>query len=141
MAIKVFHFMSNNKHNHGEAFSFATEQARQVWDGENANWSYVQVALVDTNDKEDAFEWTNHIDHDWTRNLHVTPEDSQAKYRSTSTGDFLEDQHGLLWLCGSIGWKQFVSKKPCPIFVCNVQPACPQHDVCHRAQRCLGAQK
>lgn len=46
------------------------------------------TAQVDTNDLNTAFEQTNHIDHDWTKNQSVIVI-CPGKKRSTSVGDIM----------------------------------------------------
>lgn len=62
-----------------------------------------KVAEVDSNDREKAFELTNHTDHDWTRNKEVTPLVSNP--RSTSVGDVFEID-GKFFMVASRGYKE-----------------------------------
>jgi hypothetical protein len=73
--IRVFHnpktnFTSANKH-----------MALKMTDNE-------LVAVVNTNDLEEAYRLTNHIDESWYYNRGVTCHNFKA--RSTSVGDFME---------------------------------------------------
>jgi len=47
------------------------------------------VAIVDTNDLDEAFRLTNHIDHPWQNNLEIV-KCFWPKPRSTSVGDFMQ---------------------------------------------------
>jgi len=65
---------------------------------------FERVAIVLTNDIEEAFKLTNHIDKEWWEN----PESLCFKEsRSTSVGDVLVSQDDKRYLCESIGWKTF----------------------------------
>ena len=72
----------------------------------NATWpkDYIQVATVDTADKERAFELTNHIDHPWHDNKGVTCHG--GPHRSTSVGDVVVLPDGTALLCARIGWEE-----------------------------------
>jgi hypothetical protein len=48
-----------------------------------------KVAEVDTDDEDEAYQLTNHIDESWLENAKVTP--LVEKARSTSVGDVLVD--------------------------------------------------
>lgn len=78
-----------------------------------ARWpdDYKLVAEVDTDDKDVAFEKTNHTDHDWTSNPGVTPITDGVtnvfhQHRSTSVGDVMQLETGRLWRVENIGWLQ-----------------------------------
>ena len=62
-----------------------------------------KVAEVDSNDLEEAFELTNHIEHNWTENEEVTPLISNP--RSTSCGDIMEID-GKFYIVASCGFKK-----------------------------------
>lgn len=62
---------------------------------------YEKVAEVNTDDMEKAFELTNHIDSDWTKNADVTP--LTTKNRSTSVGDVMV-MNGEHYLVGMLGF-------------------------------------
>ena len=62
-----------------------------------------KVAEIASNDLDNAFELTNHIDHDWTENEGVTP--LVSKPRSTSVGDVMEIE-GKFLLVDSYGFKE-----------------------------------
>lgn len=81
----------------------------KVWHAKNPTFGlteqsfpadYELVAYVETNDREKAFELTNHIDCEWWKNEGVK---CLKKTRSTSVGDVLEMQ-GQLFRCESAGW-------------------------------------
>ena len=61
------------------------------------------VAEVATEDLEEVYHLTNHIDTDWTTNAGVTPK--QERVRSTSVGDVVVLQNGSRHLCASCGWE------------------------------------
>lgn len=63
---------------------------------------YVHVADVRTDDKWKAFEYTNHIDRDWTFNPEVT-HIGKRQHRSTSAGDVIVDSQGVAYLLQGIG--------------------------------------
>lgn len=65
--------------------------------------SLEKVAEIASDDKEKAFELTNHIDHDWTENEEVTP--LVSKPRSTSVGDVMEID-GKFFIVKSHGFKE-----------------------------------
>jgi len=65
--------------------------------------SLEKVAEITSDDKEKAFELTNHIDHDWTENEGVTP--LVSKPRSTSVGDVMEIE-GKFFIVDSCGFKE-----------------------------------
>lgn len=67
--------------------------------------NYVFVADVDTNVLEKAFELTNNIEHNWTRNKEVTTELDCA--RSTSVGDlFFYTPYNAWYIVDNIGFKE-----------------------------------
>ncbi len=62
-----------------------------------------KVAEVDSNDREKAFELTNHLTHDWTTNSEVTP--LVPRPRSTSVGDVMEID-GKFYMVANCGYKE-----------------------------------
>lgn len=69
-----------------------------VWPDE-----YVKVAEVQTDDRDQAYMLTNHVDHPWYANPGVASWGA-PKLRSTSMGDVLV-QDGQAWICVEIGWQ------------------------------------
>lgn len=67
---------------------------------------YVKVADVETDDLEDVFRATNHIDRPWTENKEVTALFS-VRARSTSVGDVIVDATGNKFFVDSCGFKEF----------------------------------
>lgn len=63
---------------------------------------YELVAYVETDDKEKAFELTNHIHQEWWKNEGVK---CLKEARSTSVGDVLE-VNGKLLRCENCGWME-----------------------------------
>ena len=61
------------------------------------------VAEVSTDNLEDAFRLTNHIDQDWWMNTEVLP--CTDPTRSTSCGDLLE-QDGRFYVTASVGFRE-----------------------------------
>jgi hypothetical protein len=62
------------------------------------------VARVDTNELDDAYRLTNHIDSDWQENPGVEAVGDAGKgARSTSVGDVLEMNDGY-WMVASFGF-------------------------------------
>lgn len=77
---------------------------RTIWDRAPAAGfaNYNLVAVVDVDDLEKAFEVTNHIDHDWTKNPHIIMCCGSA--RSSSVGDvFVVD--GVRHVVASSGFR------------------------------------
>lgn len=66
---------------------------------------YKKIAIVETNDLEDVFRITNHIDEDWRKNPEVL-ETIGDKFRSTSVGDVVVDEKGEAHYCDVIGWNK-----------------------------------
>lgn len=62
---------------------------------------YAHVAQVETDDLDDAFTLTNHIDRSWFDNATVTPLVPRA--RSTSVGDLFYDGERL-WRVAPVGF-------------------------------------
>jgi hypothetical protein len=66
--------------------------------------NYELVATVHCLDINQASMFTNHIDKAWFDHLNV---DVVKESRSTSVGDLVEDEDGILWLCDAwVGWKE-----------------------------------
>jgi len=70
---------------------------------------YSHVATVDCEGLDHAFEKTNHIDHDWTTNPEVV-ELKKSRNRSTSVGDILQSENGMLHYCAPVGWDILVKE-------------------------------
>jgi len=77
--------------------------------GENPNWpeGYELVAEVDSDDVDDAFRLTNHIDVAWYENEGVTV---HKQARSTSVGDIIENNDGI-FRCMPVGWEKLNERK------------------------------
>jgi hypothetical protein len=89
----------------GSRFSFQLADQELV----KKNWQdgrYTHVAVVATDDLDQAYELTNNIDKRWTDNVGVAPVDGHGK-RSTDVGDVLE-LNGKFFVCASIGWDEIV---------------------------------
>ena len=68
---------------------------------------YSLVAEVDTDCRDEAFRLTNNIICDWQDNIGVTAKgEARFSARSTSVGDLMIDERGLLWRVANIGFKQ-----------------------------------
>lgn len=64
---------------------------------------YELVAEVESDDLDDIFRLTNHIDHAWYENEGVVV---HKQARSTSVGDIVETSNGL-FRCMFVGWEKF----------------------------------
>lgn len=62
---------------------------------------YSLVAAVDTDDLDEAYYLTNHIDHSWYENKGVTV---YVESRSTSVGDVLVTNDGTMYIVAMIGF-------------------------------------
>lgn len=68
------------------------------------------VAEVVTNEKNEAFEKTNHTSQSWLLNSGVHPiRTNNYGHRSTSVGDVMQMEDGKLWRVEIFGFKQFGS--------------------------------
>ena len=93
--IKVFHFLYTyeNISQEAEQRNLAIvgrgdpATVRKVYENPTLGARYVHVANTASNDFDRAFERTNHIDTDWTKNCGV--ESLQPRQRSTSVGDVM----------------------------------------------------
>jgi hypothetical protein len=65
------------------------------------------VAEVQTDDLEDAFRLTNHIEYDWWKNPEVIP--CTDPTRSTSVGDLME-KDGKFFIVASCGFREVEDK-------------------------------
>ena len=65
-----------------------------------------EVARVDTDNLDEAFRLTNHIDSDWSTNEKVA---TIAKSRSTSVGDILQF-NGQFWIVANLGFVKIQAK-------------------------------
>jgi len=65
--------------------------------------AYTKVAVVESDDLDDVFRITNHIDHDWTTNPEVQWH-QPGGCRSTSVGDIVVDENGTAYYCANAGW-------------------------------------
>ena len=82
--IEVYHFNMSKAVQNGKNLYFIRPQADDVLELAQQGL-YVKVADVKTQDLEQAFELTNHIDKDWQSNKEVSALTNKA--RSTSVGD------------------------------------------------------
>ena len=73
--------------------------------------TFTLVAEVDSDNLEEIFQLTNHIDHSWTQNKKVTVI-TKNKVRSTSVGD-LVFVNGKNFVCESVGWSETTINKAC----------------------------
>jgi hypothetical protein len=71
------------------------------------------VAEVDTDDLEEAWRLTNHIDEPWFApgggggKVITHPRDGEEpRHRSTSVGDLAVKSDGTVWYCDAVGWMQ-----------------------------------
>lgn len=64
------------------------------------------VALVDTDDLDEAYTSTNTIEQYWWLNSTVTRIFKQAGSRSTSCGDVAVMKDGRVFLCAMDGWAE-----------------------------------
>ncbi len=79
------------------------------------------VASVDTNDPQEAFQLTNHIDSDWTKNPKVRA--LEGRHRSTSVGDLIVEgtpgargsKHLIVEPCG---FRELTLEEICMISFC-----------------------
>lgn len=65
---------------------------------------YDEVAEVDTDDFDDAYRLTNHIDANWTTNPEVNA--PSEKVRSTSVGDLFGPEDGSFHIVAPIGFNK-----------------------------------
>jgi len=75
-----------------------------------------EVAHVDTDNLDEAFRLTNHIDSDWSTNEKVA---TIAKSRSTSVGDILQ-LNGQFWMVANIGFVKIPARKKTKSMITNV---------------------
>ena len=64
---------------------------------------YKQVAIVEAEDIEEVFRITNHIDDNWENNPEVLEVIGNG-HRSTSVGDIVVDENGVVNRCEIVGW-------------------------------------
>lgn len=62
---------------------------------------FLLVAEVDSNNVEDIYVLTNHIDQAWWNNLGVK---KIVESRSTSIGDVVVLESGDIYVCRTLGW-------------------------------------
>lgn len=87
-------------------FGFSEDRARNIKAGDDPTFVYGLAATVETDDLDDAYERTNHIDKDWCTNRGVTRPEHGSR-RSTSVGDLLIDTHtGERHVVASIGFNK-----------------------------------
>src|SRR5690606_32599798 len=65
------------------------------------------AAIVDTDDPEQAYRLTQHVDADWYAHPAVT---AVVRSRSTSIGDVLETEEGRLLLVASFGFRELAGR-------------------------------
>lgn len=97
MAIKVFHASRNPETGRPYDPRFDGE-----WPLDDLH--YTQVAEVDSDDFDEAFMLTNHIDHPWFENDKVTAVAADA--RSTSVGDVFVTEDGASYRVEAVGFKR-----------------------------------
>ena len=100
--IEVYHFNMSKAVQNGKNLYFIRPQAEDVLELAQQGL-YVKVADVKTQDLEQAFELTNHIDKDWQSNKEVTAITNKA--RSTSVGD-LCIKNEEVFVVSSIGFEK-----------------------------------
>lgn len=106
--IDVYHLYDRKDHRPTIGL-IGLEQARRILLNQDPGYIYLKVAIVAGEDLEDAFENTNHIDHDWRYNAGlnwVAP----GKQRSTSMGDVMRDSNGDYYLVAMMGFEK-ISKE------------------------------
>lgn len=73
---------------------------------ENRLSRFTLVATVEAPCYQAVFDYTNHIDSNWTEGEHVvelfTP---KARTRSTSVGDVVSDENGTFYRVEPMGWR------------------------------------
>lgn len=82
------------------SYSFLDEHQAKEMLGRQKPDRLVKVAEVATDDLDEAFRLTNHIDSNWCRNKGVT---CLVPGRSTSVGDVME-KDGVRYLVASMGF-------------------------------------
>lgn len=73
-----------------------------------------QVAVVETDDLNMAYQLTNHIDSDWTKNAGVRMTPSVQTARSTSVGDILRHDRRL-YTVETFGFREIGREEECEI--------------------------
>ena len=68
--------------------------------------NYEKVAEVESENVDDVFRITNHIDSPWPKNPEVRWYKGGG-CRSTSVGDVVIDGNGKRYLCEGVGWTEF----------------------------------
>lgn len=88
--IQVYHtFLRDPKSSLPCIMFFPTvDKVRAVFQGLDPDYHAVMVATVETDDFDEAYRLTNHIDKRWQENPEVTPRYPAAR-RSTSVGDVM----------------------------------------------------
>jgi len=66
---------------------------------------YSAIAVVESNDRDDAYRLTNHIECDWRENDGVVAIPGR-EYRSTSVGDIFEMEDGSMYIVANMGFKK-----------------------------------
>lgn len=103
--IEVFHWVPRQPYHRNAYFGFMIKkaQAEAIWKKEPTEaLCYKKAADVRTDDLEEAFALTNHVDTDWTEGARVTAVGQGC--RSTSTGDVMKMSDGSLHLVSSFGF-------------------------------------
>lgn len=70
---------------------------------------YKLVAVVDSDDLEDGFRYTNHIEHDWSRRPAAIVTPLPGRHRSTSVGDIIT-RGGATYVVDNVGFKLLTSE-------------------------------
>lgn len=100
--VEVYHFDMHKAVENGKNLYFIRPQASDVTELAEQGM-YIKVAQVQTEDLEQAFELTNHIDKDWQSNKLVTALTEKA--RSTSVGDLCV-RNEEVFVVSSIGFEK-----------------------------------
>jgi hypothetical protein len=92
-------------HEQGGSFGFGPQKP---FPGEEGD--FLLAARVDTDDPDEAFRLTQHIDEPWYDNpeCHEEPHpETGQRHRSTSAGDVVVTPDGKHWRCEPVGWTEF----------------------------------
>jgi len=84
-----------------------------LWPHIELHWphDYHLVAEVLTDDIEEAYYLTQHIDSEWWSHPRVTPTEP-TNHRSTMPGDVVVDPKGTAWRCQPLGWSKILPDQP-----------------------------
>jgi hypothetical protein len=101
MTIQIYHLKPEH---FGESFFMTMEDVKRRFEDKQNNYDH--VADVSTDDLDEAFRLTNHIEGEWQKNAGVRSNIRCAR-RSTSEGDVAVKADGTRWFCAHVGWTQF----------------------------------